>query len=95
MIRRTHIEQSTASNELCPLNCHDGQLHHLGNKTVTAKFLRDAAHDQLMSEGTNKERDQGCYVSRDVRSGSPVDMAAEEVMYRNVPLAGKLEPRNF
>ena len=92
MNERTHVKQSAASDELCPLNRHYRQLHHLGHKPVTSKLFGNAPHHELVSERTDEERDQGCHVARHVWSRSPIDMATKEVVDRNVPFAGKLKP---
>lgn len=45
-----------------------------------------------MAECANKEGDQRCHIAGDVGPGGAVDMAAEEVVDRDVPFAGEFKP---
>lgn len=45
-----------------------------------------------MSDGTDQEGDECCHGTSDMWSRGAVDMATEEVVDWDVPLAGELEP---
>jgi hypothetical protein len=45
-----------------------------------------------MSNGGDKERDEGCHGTPNVRSGSAVDVSAEEVVNWDIPFTREFEP---
>lgn len=45
-----------------------------------------------MPDGGDEEGDECCHGSADMGAGCGVDVAAEEVVYGNVPFAGEFEP---
>jgi uncharacterized protein YndB with AHSA1/START domain len=47
-----------------------------------------------MANSTNEKGDECGERSADVRTGGRVDMAAEKVMYWDIPFAGEFEPVN-
>ena len=87
-----HVEQPLPPNHLRPLQRHDRQLQHLSQEPISPQLLRDAAHHQLMTKGTDQKRDQGTHVSAHVWSAGAINMPPEKMMDRDVPLPAELEP---
>ena len=52
---RRIVENPAATNQGAPLDGHDRQLQHHSDKPVTSQLLRDAPHDQLMTQRTDQE----------------------------------------
>ena len=88
----TYVEQLPTSYDLCPLQCHYGQLGHLCHEAVPSKLLGNTTHDKFMTESADKEGDQCSCIAGHVRSGCTIDMATKEMMDWNVPLARKFKP---
>lgn len=86
------VEHLPAANVLCPLQHDDGQLHHLSEEAVPPQLLRDTAHDQLVADGADEERDESGDRPGEAWAGGAVDVPAQEMMDGDVPFAGEFEP---
>lgn len=63
MLGSTYIEQLPTSNHSGPLDCHNGQLEHLRDKSIPSELLGYAAHDKLMTECRYQEGDECRHVA--------------------------------
>ena len=91
-LSRTYVERGLAPEIPRLLHGDNRQLQHHGAEAVPAQLLRDAAHDELVRDGTDEEGDDHCDGFGELRERGEVDVAAEEVVDGDVPLAGEFEP---
>lgn len=86
------VEEGPAADPGAALDDDDGHLQHHGAEAVAAELAGDAAHDELVGEGGDEERgERGQRAGEGVPRGR-VDVAPEEVVHGDVPLARELEP---
>lgn len=81
-----------ALDPLCPLDHDDWKLAHLSQEPVTTYLLRDTRHDDLVTDGADKESDESSHRPTDVRTRGAVNVTTEEVVYWDIPLATKFQP---
>lgn len=86
------VEDPSAADQLAALQGDNGQLQHHGDEAIAAQFLGDAAHDELVAEGTDQECNGHGHRSGDICFGGEKHVAAQEMVDGNVPLAAELEP---
>ena len=86
------VKDALAFNPSSPLQHDDGQLQHHGHEAVAAEFLSDARHDDLVANSADEEGDERGHGLREMRAGCSIDMAAKEMVDRDIPLSGKFEP---
>ena len=86
------VQHPPSPNQLTPLQRHDRQLQHHGKKPIPAKFLGDAAHDQLVAQRTDQESNDHGHGRGKVRLGREEDVPAQEMVDGDVPLAAEFEP---
>ena len=72
------------------------QLHHLHDQKVATELFEDAPHDELVHARREQEGDHGGGAARELkgRDARMIDVAQEEVVYRPVPVASELIPRD-
>lgn len=81
------VENGSITDPRAALNQDNRHLQHHGDKAIATELACDAAHDQLMRYTGHQEGDEGGHGTRHGIARSRVDMTAEEVVDRNVPLA--------
>lgn len=86
------VERLAAPNPFGALHHDDGQLQHLADEAVAANLLCDAGHDNLVADGGDEEGDEGGKGLAGVGARGAVDVAAQEGVDGDVPLARKLHP---
>jgi hypothetical protein len=74
------------------LDGDDGQLQHLARESVSAEFLGDAEHHQLVGKRRDQERQEHGERTRHVCAADAVNVALEEAVDGNVPLTRELKP---
>lgn len=86
------IERLAAPDPFGPLHHDNRQLQHLTNEAIAANLLCDARHDNLVPDGGDEEGDEGGKGLARVRARGAVDVAPQEGVDGDVPLARKLHP---
>ena len=86
------IQQRSAFHILASLDHNDGHLQHHSKEAVATELSRNAAHHQLMRKRRDEKRDKRGQGPRQMVFGRRVDVAPEEVVHGDVPLAGELQP---
>jgi len=86
------VEDPFASYVATSLRGHNGQLQHHGHESVAAQFLRDAAHDQLVAQRADQERERHGNGVAEMNSRGEVDVPSEEVVDWDVPLSTEFQP---
>lgn len=81
------IQQRLALEQSTPLQHDNWHLEHHCKSTISSQLLRDAAHDKLVSQCGDKERQDSSGRSGDYGARGEVYMPAEEVVDRHVPFA--------